>query len=47
MNYNFYVSEQFSRCGVDAMQLVKIEGKWRVIQLMDTRRTVGCRTEND
>lgn len=42
-DYTFYVSEEFSHCGVDAFHLVKeASGKWKIIHLMDTRRKEGC-----
>ncbi|MFZ5554690.1 MAG: nuclear transport factor 2 family protein [Bacteroidota bacterium] len=37
--YEFYIGKKFSHCGVDAFQLYKREGKWKIIQLSDTRRT--------
>lgn len=41
-DYSFYVGERFSHCGVDAFQLVKKNSKWRIINLMDTRRKDDC-----
>jgi len=41
-HYQFHVDTTFSHCGVDAFQLLKVEGQWQVIQLMDTRRMKGC-----
>lgn len=44
-NYNFYINEEFSHCGIDAFHLVKEStGKWKIIHLMDTRRKEGCFT---
>jgi hypothetical protein len=40
--YKFYVGEKFSHCGVDSFQLVKIDGKWKIQYLVDTRRRQGC-----
>ena len=40
--YKFYVGEKFSHCGVDSFQLVKINGKWKIQYLVDTRRRQGC-----
>ena len=40
--YKFYVGTTFSHCGVDSYQLVKIEGKWKIQYLIDTRRKEGC-----
>lgn len=40
--YKFYVGTTFSHCGVDSYQLVKIDGKWKIQYLIDTRRKDGC-----
>ena len=40
--YTFFVGDKFIHCGVDAFQLVKTNGKWKIIHLMDTRRKTGC-----
>ena len=46
-DYEFYVGEQFSHCGVDAFHLVKEDKKgWQILHLMDTRRKENCRTES-
>ncbi len=36
--YVFYLGEERSHCGVNAVQLVKHEDGWRILQLTDTRR---------
>ncbi len=36
--YEFYYNGKFSHCGVNAFQLVKLEGKWLILQITDTRR---------
>ena len=41
MAYRFYAGEQFSHCGVNAMQLALTPSGWQIVQIMDTRRT-GC-----
>ena len=41
-DYTFYLGSLFSHCGVDAFQLVKEEGFWRIISLMDTRKKEDC-----
>ena len=42
-NYAFYEGEKFSHCGIDAFQLVRgMDGQWRIIHLMDTRRKEPC-----
>jgi hypothetical protein len=41
--YQFYYKGQFSHCGVDSYQLVKINGSWKIQYLIDTRRKEGCK----
>lgn len=40
--YKFYMGEQFSHCGANSFQLVKIDGNWKIQYLIDTRRKQGC-----
>ena len=40
--YKFYYKGQFSHCGVNSFQLVRINGSWRIQYLIDTRRRQGC-----
>lgn len=42
MDYSFYINDELSHCGVNAMQLVKSNGEWKIIHLMDTRKRKGC-----
>jgi len=42
VDYAFYVNNDFSHCGVDAFHLVKMEGKWKIFHLVDTRRRADC-----
>lgn len=42
MDYAFYVGEQFSHCGVNSFQLVKMNEKWKIIYIIDTRKQEGC-----
>ena len=37
--YAFYVGEEFSHCGVNAVQFVQTADGWRIVQLTDTRRS--------
>lgn len=39
MEYRFYLGERLSHCGVNAMQLVRGAGGWRILHVVDTRRT--------
>jgi len=40
--YQFYYKGQFSHCGVDSYQLVRINGEWKIQYLIDTRRKTNC-----
>jgi hypothetical protein len=42
--YTFSLGENFSHCGVDAFQLVRTAGGWKISMLADTRRKEGCET---
>jgi hypothetical protein len=41
--YAFYVDGKLRHCGVDAMELLRDAGGWKITQLSDTRRQEGCR----
>lgn len=41
-NYAFYSDHAFSHCGVDAFQLLKSDGGWKIFHLADTRRKEPC-----
>jgi hypothetical protein len=40
--YQFYYKGQFSHCGVDSYQLVRINGEWKIQYIIDTRRKENC-----
>jgi hypothetical protein len=40
--YEFDRNGAFSHCGIDHFDLVRIEGRWRVLNLTWTRQTEGC-----
>jgi len=40
--YKFYYKTNFSHCGVDSYQLVRINGTWKIQYLIDTRRKAPC-----
>jgi len=40
--YQFYYKGQFSHCGVDSYQLVRINGEWKIQYIIDTRRKTNC-----
>jgi hypothetical protein len=40
--YQFYYNGNFSHCGVNMFQLVRLEGQWKINFLIDTRRKDNC-----
>ena len=40
--YKFYYDGQFSPCGANSFQLVRLNGIWKIHYLIDTRRKTGC-----
>jgi hypothetical protein len=40
--YTFHLGTTFNHCGVDAFMLVKVAGAWKITQVADSHRTVGC-----
>jgi hypothetical protein len=42
MQYAFFAGDTFSHCGVNAFQLFKGEGGWKIFHVADTRRREGC-----
>lgn len=42
MDYAFFLGEEFSHCGVNALQFVHDGESWKILQLTDTRRTEEC-----
>jgi|SRR6185312_729055 len=40
--YQFYYKGKFSHCSADSFQLIRINGKWKIQYLIDTRRSHGC-----
>lgn len=40
--YQFYVGDNFSHCGVNSFQLAKLDGAWKIIYIVDTRRRSNC-----
>ena len=45
--YEFYLDGKFSHCGINAFQLVKENGNWKIIQLIDTRKRDNCLNTNE
>ena len=40
--YKFYYAGNFSHCGVNSFQLVRLNSTWKIQYLIDTRRKQGC-----
>lgn len=40
--YSFYFNGKLSHCGVNSFQLVKFEGEWKIVYLIDTRTKENC-----
>jgi hypothetical protein len=40
--YTFYLDKKVSHCGIDAFDLLKVGGEWKITQLADTRRRENC-----
>lgn len=43
VDYAFYLNNDFIHCGVDALDLVKKDGEWKIFHLVDTRRKADCK----
>ena len=41
--YKFYYKGNFSHCGVNSFQLVRLNGEWKIQYLIDTRRKKDCK----
>ncbi len=41
-DYQFWLREEMSHCGVNSFQLMNQKGEWRIIYLIDTRRKDNC-----
>lgn len=40
--YQFYAGDNFSHCGVNSFNLAKMNGEWKIIYIVDTRRRTNC-----
>jgi hypothetical protein len=40
--YKFFLNGQFSHCGVNSFQLVRLNGQWKIQYIIDTRRKDKC-----
>ena len=43
--YEYWVDGNFSHCGIDAINLVKLEGEWKIANWSWTREKDGCSTD--
>jgi hypothetical protein len=41
--YTFYLDGKWNHCGVNSMELLKVNGAWKLTQLSDTRKREACR----
>jgi hypothetical protein len=42
VEYDFYLGDEFSHCGVDALHMARTESGWKIIQITDTQQREGC-----
>ena len=42
MDYEFYLNDQFSHCGVNSFQLIKGDNGWKILNITDTRKRNEC-----
>ena len=42
--YTFHRGQTFSHCGVDAIQLARTAGGWKIVHIIDTQRKDRCGT---
>ncbi len=42
-DYTFFVGDKLNHCGVDSFGLIKLNGEWKIVYLMDTRRKEDCK----
>lgn len=42
MDYKFYLGDKLSHCGVNSFQFIKIDEKWKIIYIIDSRKKVNC-----
>lgn len=40
--YKFYIGENFSHCGVNSFQMIRLDGGWKIAYIIDTRRRANC-----
>ncbi len=45
--YDFWIDGAFSHCGVDSVNLAKVDGEWKIAHFMWTVETDGCASAGD
>lgn len=45
-DYQFFVDNKFSHCGVNSFQLARMSNGWKIIYIIDTRRKDQCADVN-
>ena len=45
--YEFWYQGEFSHCGVNSFQLLKDNDEWKIIYLVDTRRSDNCKNSKN
>lgn len=45
--YDFWIDGAFSHCGVDSVNLAKVDGAWKIAHFMWTVETDGCASAGD
>ncbi len=41
-DYDFHFGSTFSHCGIDAVQLLRLNGRWMIVSIADTYQAAGC-----
>ena len=41
--YSFFVNDTLSHCGTNNFQLIKENGNWKIISIIDTRKKENCK----
>lgn len=42
MDYTFYLGDQLSHCGINSFQFIKMNEKWKIIYIIDSRLKDKC-----
>ena len=40
--YKLYIKGNFHQCGVNSLQLIRLDGLWKILHILDTRSKIGC-----